>query len=418
MGVWKWEGLDRNGKKNRGQVQAKTEREVRKILRAEGVRAKKITPPTMLEFDLGEWLAERGFAASFSNQELCQFTKQFATMISAGVPILQSLEILYKAEKNPTLKRGLKNIAQEVGEGKTLAEAMAKQTGFTRMYCNLIKAGEAGGVLETILKKLAIHLEKQEQIKNKIKSAMTYPVIASVVGIVVVWGLMVFIVPKFIEMLSETNQEPPFITQLVVNASKFFQAWTPVMVPAFFVGIVFLNVWRKSPVGKPIYDKIIMKAPIFGGIIIKGNLAAFTRTLSTMLSSGVALIDSLEICLETIDHTYLVNDIRSIKKSVTEGQTFADPLAKISYIPSMVAQMVKVGEQTGRLDDMLERIADVFEEEVNRLIETMTKMIEPLIIVVLGGLVAVILVAMYLPIFMAAGGSDDGTEAPKAGGGE
>ena len=169
MGVWKWEGLDKSGKKTRGELQAKTEREVRKLLRAEGIRIKKVIPPSIFEFDLGEFLVEKGFATSFSNAELCQFTKQFATMIAAGVPILQSLEILYKAEKNPTLKRAVKNIAQEVGEGKTLAEAMSKQSGFTRMYCNLVKAGEAGGVLETILKKLASHLERQEQIKNKIK---------------------------------------------------------------------------------------------------------------------------------------------------------------------------------------------------------------------------------------------------------
>ena len=414
MGMWKWEGLDKSGKKTRGELQAKTEREVRKTLRAEGIRIKKISPPSLFEFDLGEWMVERGIASSFSNTELCQFTKQFATMISAGVPILQSLEILYKAEKNPALKRAVKNIAQEVGEGKTLAEAMSKQTGFSKMYCNLVKAGEAGGVLETILKKLSVHLERQEQIKNKIKSALTYPTIASVVGTLVVWGLMVFIVPKFMDMLTETNQKPPFITQLVIDTSKFMQAWTPIAGPAFFAGLIFFNFWRKTPVGKPVFDKITMNLPLFGSIIIKGNMASFTRTLSTMLSSGVALIDSLEISVETIDHTYLVRDIRGIRKAVTEGQTFGDPLSKVSYIPTMVTQMVKVGEQTGRLDEMLDRIADVFEEEVNRLIEAMTKMIEPLIIVVLGGLVAVILVAMYLPIFMAAGGDDGDSGGNKA----
>ncbi len=412
MGVWKWEGLDKNGKKTRGQYQAKTERDVRKHLRSEGVRAKKIIAPTMLEFDFAEWMVEKGFAASFSNKELCQFTKQFHVMISAGVPILQALEILYKSEKNPTLKHALKGIAQEVGEGKTLAEAMAKQKGFSRMYCNLIKAGEAGGVLDTILQKLAMQLERQEGIKNKVKSAMTYPVIASVVGVGVVWGLMVFIVPKFMEMLSENNQEPPFITQLVVNTSKFFQEYTPVMIPSAIAGYVFFNYWKKSPLGKPIWDRIVMNTPIFGGVVLKGNLASFSRTLSTMLSSGVALIDSIEISMETIDHTHLIKDLRILKKAVTEGQTFSEPLSRISYIPTMVAQMVKVGEQTGRIDEMLERVADVFEEEVNRLIENLTKLIEPFIIVVLGGAVAVVLIAMYLPIFMTAGGGDD--EAAKA----
>jgi len=404
MGTWRWEGLDKNGKKARGEIQAQNEKEVRKFLRAEGIRAKRVTPPSFTDFDFGEWLLSRGYGTSFSNQELCQFTKQFATMLAAGIPIMQGLEILSKAEKNAVLKKGLKNIAQDVGEGKTLAEAMMKQRGFSPMYCNLIKAGEAGGVLDTILNKLAIHLTKQEQIKNKIKSAMTYPTIAVAVGTLVVWGLMVFVVPKFMEMLSDTGQEPPFVTLMVVNISKFLQAWTPLMIPAGIVGLVVFNAWKKSPIGKPIYDKVTMNLPVMGGIIIKGNLSSFTRTLSTMLSSGVALIDALEICLETIDQTYLVKDIRGIKKAVTEGQTFTGPLEKVPYIPMMVIQMVKVGEQTGRLDEMLERIADVFEEEVNRLIETLTKMIEPLILVVLGGIVAAILVAMYLPIFMAAGG--------------
>lgn len=324
-------------------------------------------------------------------------------MIGAGVPIIQALEIQFKSEKNPVLKKAVKAIATDVAEGKTIAEAMGKQKGFDRLYCNLVKAGEAGGILDSILNKLTEHLEKQEKIKSQIKSAMTYPAIVMTIGTVVVWGLMVFVVPKFVEMLTESNQEIPWITKFVMDTSKFFQEWTPVLLPAVIVGILAINSWRQSPQGKPIFDKIMMKMPIFGKIIVKGNLASFSRTIATMLAAGVSLIDALDICIETIDNGVIANDLKVVKRDVIQGKTLTEPLLKISYFPDMVGQMVRVGEQTGAVDQMFIKVSEVFEDEVNDLITNMTKMIEPLIIVVLGSIVAVILVAMYLPIFLSAG---------------
>lgn len=403
MGIYKYEGVDTNGKKVVGQIDATSEKDVRKALRAQTIRVKKIVPPTILEFDLGAWLVEKGFAKSISNKELCTFTKQLSIMISAGVPILQAMEILYRSEKNPTLKLSIKKIASDVGEGKTIAEAMASQKGFDKLYCNLVRAGEAGGILDTILKKLAVHMDKQEKTKAQIKSAMMYPSVVVSVGVVVIWAMMVFVVPQFTGMLKESGQEIPWITQFVIDTSNFMGTYTPIMVPGAIIGVVMFLSYIKTPTGKVMWDNFSMRIPLFGGIIIKGNLSSFSNTLATLLGAGVSLIDALDICIETIDSSVIAQDLREVKKKVTEGKTLTEPLSKIEYFPELVTQMIRVGEQTGQIDEMLARVAEVFEEEVDNLVTGMTKMIEPLIIVVLGGIIATILVAMYLPMFMSAG---------------
>ncbi len=406
MGMWKWDGLDAKGKRAHGQLQAANEKEARKILRGMGVRPKSIVPPSILEFDLAEWMVEAGFAKAFGKAELGLFTKQLSIMVNAGVPILQSLEILGQQEKNISLRRAIKNIYRSVAEGNTLAESMAKERGFDKLYCNLVKAGETGGILDTILDKLAQHMERQEKLKAQIKSAMMYPAIVVIVGIAVVYGMMVFVVPQFTDMLKDTGQEPPWITQMVIDISNFLRDNTVYVLGAIALLVTALKVWIGTPPGKIAYDVFSMRMPLFGGIVIKGNLSSFTRTLSTMLSSGVAVVDALAICIETIDNSVIATDIGGIKKAVMEGKTFSEPLKRIDYFPPMVCQMIKVGEQTGSIDQMLLKIANVFEEEINVLMSGLTKLIEPIILVVLGGIVAVILVAMYLPIFMSAGGGD------------
>ena len=403
MANYKYEGVDLNGKKVLGQVDASSEKEVRKLLRAQNIRVKKITPPTIFEFDLGAWMVEKGFGTSVTPKELGTFTKQLSVMISAGVPILQSLEILQRSEKNVALKMAIKKISSDVGEGKTIAEAMASQKPFSKLYCNLVKAGEAGGILDTILKKLAIHMEKNEKTKAQIKSAMMYPAVVVGVGTVVVWGLMVFVVPQFTGMLKETGKEIPWITQVVIDTSNFLGAYTPIMVPGAIVCFVLLSSYIKTPTGKIFWDNFTMRLPVFGKIIIKGNLSSFSNTLATLLGAGVSLIDALDICIETLDSTVIAKDISEVKKKVIEGKTLTEPLSKIEYFPELVTQMIRVGEQTGQVDQMLTRVSEVFEDEVDQLITGMTKMIEPLIIVVLGGIIATILVAMYLPMFMSAG---------------
>jgi len=404
MANWRYEAINKDGRREAGTVDALNAKEVRRVLRGRGLRPKSVTPPSLLEFDIGEWMIDNGLAKAFGPKDLLTFTKQLAIMVNAGVPIIQSLEILYKQQKHPVLRKAIKKIATDVGEGKTISEAMMDQNGFSKLYCNLVKAGEAGGILDTILNKLTVHMDKQEKIKSQIKSAMTYPFIVCIIGAGVVWGLMVFVVPQFVGMLQDTGQQIPAVTQFVIDSSDFLGEYSIYMVPgAIVLGAIF-NAYIKTPSGKIIYDNLFMKLPIFGEIVIKGSLASFCRTLATMLGSGVSLVDALDICIETIDNGVMAKDLTGVKKKVIEGKTLTEPLEKIEYFPAMVTQMVRVGEQTGQVDQMLEKVSDVFEEEVNELIGTMTKMIEPIIIVVLGGIIATILVAMYLPMFMSAGG--------------
>lgn len=403
MGIFKYEGVDTNNKKVIGQMEAASEKEVRKIMRAQNVRVKKIIPPSILEFDLGAWMVEKGFAKSIGGKELGTFTKQLSTMINAGIPILQALDILQRSEKNAVLRQAIKKVAIDVGEGKTIAEAMSSHKCFDKLYCNLVRAGEAGGILDAILKKLATHMEKQEKTKAQIKSAMMYPSIVVSVGAIVIWGMMVFVVPQFTGMLKETGQALPWITQMVIDTSAFLGNYTPIIIPGAIVGLVFFLSYIKTASGKIMWDNFSMRLPLFGGIIIKGNLSSFSNTLSTLLGAGVSLIDALDICIETIDSSVIAKDIQEVKKKVIEGKTLTEPLSKIEYFPELVTQMIRVGEQTGQIDQMLARVAEVFEGEVDELVTGMTKMIEPIIIVVLGGIIATILVAMYLPMFMSAG---------------
>lgn len=403
MGIFRYEAVDANGKKVLGQIDAASEREVRKALRVQGVRVKKIIPPTFLEFDFGAWMVDKGLAQAISVKDLTRFTKQLAIMIGAGVPILQGLEILQRSEKNITLKAAIKKIATEVGEGKTIAEAMQGQKGFSKLYCNLVRAGEAGGILDQILQKLSSHMEKQEKTKAQIKSAMMYPGIVCSVGAVVIWGMMVFVVPQFTGMLAESGQAIPWITQFVIDTSNFFGKYTIIMIPMVMVGITAGISYTKTPAGKLAWDNLSMRMPLFGNIIIKGNLSSFSNTLSTLLGAGVSLIDALDICIETLDNGVIAQDIREVKKKIVEGKTLTEPLSKIEYFPELVTQMIRVGEQTGQIDQMLAKVAEVFEDEVDTLVSGMTKLIEPIIIVVLGGIIATILVAMYLPMFMSAG---------------
>lgn len=405
MANWRYEGLSQDGKRVDGTVDAKDERDARKKLRAQGVRVKKVLPPSFLEFDIGQWLEDKGIGQSFGLIEIKNFTKQLAIMISAGVPILQCMEILYKSEKNITLKNIIKEVAREVGEGKTISEALEKQKGFDKLYCSLVKAGETGGILDTILNKLAEHMEKQQKTRSQIKSALTYPVIVSIIGAGVIWAMLVFVVPQFTGMLQDTGQEIPAITQLVIDTSNFLGDYALMSIPVVIVFVAVIKNFLQTDSGKELYDRLSMKAPVFGGIVIKGNLASFCRTLSTMLGAGVSLVDALDICMQTIDNVIINKDLQVVKKSVIEGKTLSEPLNKITYFPDMVTQMIKVGEQTGAVDQMLMKVAEVFEDEVSELVGNMTKMFEPIIIVVLGGIIAAILVAMYLPMFMSAGGN-------------
>ena len=404
MPKYRYIGFTGEGRKVENSIEAETVRDAKRILRRQNIRPTKIIEPSFFEADLGQFLVDKGLARPFGRVELMRFTRQLAILINAGVPILECMEILHKQEQNMVLKRVIRNISGQIEEGKSLFDAMTQQQGFDKLYCALVKAGESAGILDSILNKLAEFLEKAEKLKKQVKSALTYPVIVIIVGIAVVFGLMTFVVPQFVGILQESNQEIPWVTQTVIDISNFFQNYTLLLlagIVAFFM--IFVN-FIKTKEGKKAWDRFTMKVPLFGLLIIKGNLGSFTRTLSTMLAAGVPIIDSLEICIETLDNTQIAKDLTKVRKAVIEGKSITDPLGRISYFPPLITQMIKVGESTGNLDQMLLKVADVFEEEVEELVGNMTKLIEPIILVVLGGIIGFVLIAMYLPIFMSAGG--------------
>ena len=407
MPKFKYVGFTSDGKKVEDSIEADSVRDVKKILRRQNIRATKVMEPSFFEVDLGEFLVSKGLARPFGRVELMRFTRQLSILINAGVPILECMEILYKQEQNMVLKKVIKNISMQIEEGKSLYDAMSPQPGFDRLYCSLVKAGESAGILDSILIKLAEFLEKAEKLKKQVKSALTYPVIVVFVGIVVIFGLMTFVVPQFVDILKDSNQEIPWVTQTVMDVSSFFQNYTLLLIAGLIAGTMFFLNFIKTHEGKQAWDRFTMKAPLFGMLVIKGNLGSFTRTLATMLSAGVPIIDSLEICIETLDNTQIAKDLNKVRKAVIEGKSITEPLSRITYFPPLVTQMIKVGESTGNLDQMLIKVADVFEEEVEELVGNLTKLIEPIILVVLGGIIAFVLIAMYMPIFMSAGGTQE-----------
>ena len=402
MGNWKYVGFSRDGVKQVGSLIAKNEREARGILRQKGIRAKQLTPPSILETDLSEWMVAKGFSRPFGVKELSHFTKQMSIMISAGVPLMETLEILFKSQRHPVLKRVIRSVANDISGGKTMAEAMVKQSGFNKLYCSLVKAGETGGILDTILTKISDQMDNQQKLKSKVKGAMMYPTIVVIVGVGVIWAMMVFVVPQFVSIIKDSGKEVPFITQLVIDISDFLKKYLMMTMALAVLAFFLLRAYVNTKDGKKIFDQVVIKLPLLGGLLIKGNLASFTNTLSTMLGSGIALIDSLEVCIDTVDNTVIANDLEIAKKRVMEGATLTDSFKRITYFPDMVTQMLRVGEQTGKIDDMLKRISTIFEDEVSELLEDMTKLVEPIIIVFLGVGVGGIMIAMYLPIFISA----------------
>lgn len=405
MGAFKYEGFSKDGKKIAGEIEGQSLAEVKKLLRRDGIRATKLKEPSIFDTDFNQLIAEKIGSGGFAEKDLNRFTKQLAILIDAGVPILQCLEMLHKQEKVFGLKKAILNVARNVGGGKNLHEAMGLEKGFPRLYCQLVKAGGESGQLDAFLNKLALFMDRKDKIRKKIKSAMTYPTIVVCVGIGVVVGLLTFVVPQFVDMIKDSGQEIPWITAMVMDLSAFFASNVTMILLGLLTTAGSIIYTLKTPKGKEFFDTFIMKTPIFGNIIIKGNLSSFSQTLGTLLSSGIPIVDALDICSETIDNIVIARDIKKVRLAVISGKTMTDPLKRIKYFPELVAQMIEVGENTGNTDQMLEKVANVFEIEVENSIQAMTQMIEPLILVGLGGVIGVVLIAMYLPVFMSAGGA-------------
>jgi type IV pilus assembly protein PilC len=321
-------------------------------------------------------------------------------MIDAGLPLVQGLTILGEQCENPTFKTILKEITKDVEGGSTLAEAMKKHPKvFDSLFVNLVAAGEVGGILDTILRRLAQFIEKAEKLKSQIKGAMTYPIVVMAIAVIVISVILVFVIPVFEDMFKSFGSALPTPTQIVVNMSRFLKGNIHWVLIALGALVYALKRYRGTTSGRKQTDSLFLKLPIFGNLLKKTAVARFTRTLGTMISSGVPILDALEIVAKTAGNVVIEEIIYEVRGSIAEGQTIAEPLSENDIFPGMVIQMIAVGEATGALDSMLEKIADFYDEEVDAAVAALTSMLEPLLMLFLGGSIGGLVIAMYLPIF-------------------
>lgn len=390
------------GKIVKGRIDARDEADARVKLRSKQLIPVKfeVVQSSKAAQNSFEEIIKRFLAGSIKTKDLQIFTRQFATLINAGIPIADALKIMSDSAQNQMLKDALIQIRASLDSGRRLSDSMMQHPRiFDRLYCNLIQAGEEAGIIDTILNRLAIYIEKNQKIKNQIKSALTMPILILIVAIVVINGIILFIIPKFQEIYSSSGKALPFLTQMIVNISDAMRHnWLTIFI--ILAGVIGgVTYYLKTPEGAKSFDQFIINAPLFGPVIQKASVARMSRTLSTLLSSGVGLIEAIEIASRTSGNYVIEKALSDCKTSVTAGKPFHLPLSRQKEIPMMVSQMVAIGEQTGAIDTMLGKIADFYEDEVENAIKAMTSLIEPLMMVFLGGAIAVILVAMYLPIF-------------------
>jgi type IV pilus assembly protein PilC len=404
MPVFLWEGKDRTGGVKKGEYEAPTEAAVRVYLR--GIR---ITPTKVSSKTKGIFSNKLGGTRQqkIKIKDVVIFTRQFSTMIDAGLPLVQGLEILAAQQVNKSFKRVITDIKETVEGGSTLADSLKKHPRvFDDLYVNLVAAGEVGGILDTILQRLAVQMEKLAALKRKVKGAMLYPAIVMTVAVGVVAVLLIFVIPIFAKMFAEFGKELPAFTQMVINISNWFaKGIIPILFVLGLLSFLFGKFYKTSK-GRLLVDSLILKSPIIGDVVRKVAIARFTRTLGTMISSGVPILDGLDIVGRTAGNMVVQNAIDATRKSISEGKSFAEPLTATGVFPPMVVQMIAVGESTGALDSMLSKIADFYDEEVDAAVDALTSMIEPLLILFLGGTVGTLVIAMYLPIFTMASAID------------
>jgi len=396
MPVYTWKGKTRQGTVTKGVMEAASEEAVMTQLRGQMLTPIAVKAKAK---DISEYL---GFLKEkITTKHLVIFTRQFATMIDAGLPLVQCLKILGDQQENPTFKKVIEEVRNDVEQGSTFADALAKHPKpFDTLFCNLVAAGEVGGILDTILNRLASYLEKADALARKVKSAMVYPTTVLVVAIGVVVLLLVKVIPTFEKMFADFGGELPGPTRMVVGISNFMQEWIAVvLITLTIVGIAFLQARKRSYKFRKATDALFLKSPIFGPLLRKVAVARFTRTLGTMIASGVPILDGLDIVSKTAGNVIIEEALNSVRSAISEGRTIAEPLAESGVFPGMVVQMIAVGEETGAMETMLSKIADFYDDEVDAAVDGLTALLEPVMMVGLGGTVGTILIAMYLPIF-------------------
>jgi type IV pilus assembly protein PilC len=398
MATYEFQAKAEDGRIVKGELQASNEAEARIRMRAQRLTPIKIEMRGgQQSFDFRKLAL---FSDSVSLKDLQVFTRQFAVLVSAGVPIVQSLEAMSRGARSVGMANILTGVCHDVERGRRLADALSQRPSvFDRLYVNLVRAGEEGGVLEAVLNRLATYIESSVKLRGKVKSALVYPVVIVMVAFAVIAFIMIFVVPKMSQMFTQSGQQLPSLTLFVIHCSNFFQHyWYMVIATAVAIPLA-IKMYYDTADGRKVLDAVAIEIPVFGDLIKKSAIARFSRTLSTLLSSGVRIIDALEISSATTGNWMVEKAILDTKDAVSRGKTLAEPLMKIPYFPSMVTQMISIGEQTGNIDQMLSKVADFYEDEVEIATDTMTSLLEPMLMVVLGVIIAVIVVAMYLPIF-------------------
>ena len=390
-----WTGKDKHGSKRKGEHEAPSEDAVRAHLYRIKIKPTKIKPKPK---DLFENIAM--FQPKVKDEDIIIFAKQFSTMIDAGLPIVQCLEILYSQQENVTFKKMLKDIKESVESGATFAETLKKYPKvFGDLFVNMIAAGEAGGILDVILRRLSTYMEKAAKLKAQVKGAMTYPAITVAVAIIVVAVIMVFVIPVFQEMFEGLGGQLPVPTLIVVGISEFVRDNILYLIIGAVLIVFAIKKLYATEKGRLMLDSLLLRLPIFGPLVRKVAVAKFTRTMGTMLASGVAILDALDIVAKTAGNKIVERAIYDIRYGIAEGRTMADPMLESGVFPSMVCQMIFVGESTGALDAMLGKIADFYDDEVDQAVENLTAAIEPMMMVFLGVVIGGLVVSMYLPIF-------------------
>lgn len=399
MPVYIWKGINSYGDKRKGEVEAPDQ-----AAALAHVKRLRIKDPVIKEKpkDLFENISF--FQPKVTGKDIVVFTRQLSTMIDAGLPLVQSLEILAKQQENSTFKKVLTDIRMDVETGTTFADSMRKHPKiFDNLFANMIEAGETGGILDTILSRLAVFMEKSMELKKKIKGAMTYPVICLGIALLILVVILVFVIPVFEDMFASMDSALPIPTQIVVSMSNFCKSNFIWLFMGGFAIIYSIKKIYNTEVGRIKMDAMFLRAPIAGPLVRKVAVAKFTRTLGTMLQSGVPILDALQVVARTSGNKIIEAAVFRVADSIAEGRPIAEPLEESGVFPNMVVQMINVGESVGALDSMLAKIADFYDGEVDQAVENLTAMIEPLMMVVLGGMIGGLVVAMYLPIFSMAG---------------
>ena len=398
MPIYLYHGKTKRGRVTKGELEVPDERIARIQLKRRNIAVTKLKPKPRDIFENISFMQPK-----VTSKELVVFTRQFSTMIDAGLPLVQGLTILSEQSENRTFKGILKQVTKDVEGGSTLADALSKHPKvFDSLFVNLVAAGEVGGVLDTVLQRLAAHIEKAEKLRSKVKGALVYPIAVLGIGILVMAVIMIFVIPVFQEMFSSFGKALPALTQMVINISNFTKSNIHYMIGGLIVFFWIFRRYRGTSSGRRNIDSILLKLPVFGELIKKTAIARFTRTLGTMISSGVPILDALEITGRTSGNVIVEEVIRDARSSIAEGQTIAEPLSEGEIFPGMVTQMISVGESTGALDSMLEKIANFYDDEVDAAVSALTSLLEPLMMMLLAGALGPIIIAMYLPIFQMA----------------